>query len=384
MGAATSQARKAWGEAFWLADYPESNIDFFPIAREFKESTGSKKPLIRLVEVFRPVICCGISSYRTNRSVIYNRSKQAHRGDPRQTLAVIDWLDEQGIIETTKGYWNQDDPTLNRTSCYNGTPILAKLYPGAKTGPRQYQPPEYLVEIRDKNGDVIKGFRTAINPRAKAVAKVNQFLDKARIEINGQRVKGINYHRVFNHDMTLGGRFYHQVQTSHKDERALITIDGERTVERDFAALHIALAYALAGLDMPQGDAYTIGDYDRKVMKLVALVSLNGGSLPGIRKKLIDEGMPQWSKRAGELQDAFFTRHEAISDMVGQENIGLRLQNLDSQIAERILLEMTAKGVAVLGWHDSFIVQKSREADLVETMKAAYREIINREPPAIK
>lgn len=94
--------------------------------------------------------------------------------------------------------------------------------------------------------------------------------------------------------------------------------------------------------------------------------------------------MPQWSKRAGELQDAFFTRHEAISDMVGQENIGLRLQNLDSQIAERILLEMTAKGVAVLGWHDSFIVQKSREADLVETMKAAYREIINREPPAIK
>ncbi len=81
--------------------------------------------------------------------------------------------------------------------------------------------------------------------------------------------------------MTLGGRFYHQVQTSHKDERALITIDGERTVERDFAALHIALAYALAGLDMPQGDAYTIGDYDRKVMKLVALVSLNGGSLPG-------------------------------------------------------------------------------------------------------
>jgi len=72
----------------------------------------------------------------------------------------------------------------------------------------------------------------------------------------------------------------------------------------------------------------------------------------GIRKKLLDDDMPQWAKRAGELLDAFTLKHEAISDLMGQDNIGLRLQNLDSDIAERVFLEMAAKDVCTLGWHD--------------------------------
>ena len=135
---------------------------------------------------------------------------------------------------------------------------------------------------------------------------------------------------------------------------------------------------------MPPGDAYTIEGYDRNAIKLTALVTLNGGTVAGIRKKLLDEGMTTWAKRSGELLDAFITKHEAISDLMGEDNIGLRLQNLDSAIAERVLLEMTARDAVALGWHDSFIVRASRSDELVEVMQNAYRDVTGKEPPVIR
>jgi hypothetical protein len=57
---------------------------------------------------------------------------------------------------------------------------------------------------------------------------------------------------------------------------------------------------------------------------------------------------------------------------------------LDSDIAERVFLEMAAKEVCTLGWHDSFVVQKSRSNDLVEVMQNAYRDIVRSEPPLIR
>ena len=371
-------------DAFWLADYPDTEIDFLPLTKEYKDSTNSKKALVHLMGIFRAVVCCGLSSYRGGRVVIYNRSKNSGKEDPRPTNSVIDWMAEQGMIKCISGFWSQDNPSLNRTSGYQGTAVLAALFAGAKTGSRNYQPPEYLIELRNAEGKVIKGFKTAINPRAKAVAQVNSFIGKARIEIDGQRVKGINYHRVFNQTWSLGGRFYHPAQTSKKAERAMITIDGELTVERDFAALHIKVAYDLVGAEMPPGDAYTIEGYDRNAIKLTALVTLNGGTVAGIRKKLLDEGMTTWAKRSGELLDAFITKHEAISDLMGEDNIGLRLQNLDSAIAERVLLEMTARDAVALGWHDSFIVRASRSDELVEVMQNAYRDVTGKEPPVIR
>jgi len=371
-------------DAFWLSDYPDSNIDFMPIVKEYKLATGSKKASVHILPVLRSVICCGLSSYRGGRVVLYNRSKQAGRGDPRPVITAVAWMIGKGMAEGVKGFWSQDDPTLNRVSSYRGTSALAAMFKGAKTGARYYEAPEYLTELRNAAGQVIKGFKTALDPRSKSVASINRMMAKSLIEIDGQTVRGVAYHRVFNRDWNLGGRFYNQIQTSKKGERALITINGEPTEEKDFRALHIALAYALVGVDLPDGDPYDLPGFSRTAVKLCALVTLNGGTVAGIRKKLLDDDMPQWAKRAGELLDAFTLKHEAISDLMGQDNIGLRLQNLDSDIAERVFLEMAAKDVCTLGWHDSFVVQKSRASELVNVMENAYRDIVRSEPPLIR
>ena len=371
-------------DAFWLADYPDSNIDFMPIVKRFKADTRSKKSAVFILPIMRAVVCSGLSSHRGGRVVLYNRSKQGGRGDPRPTISTITWLIGQGLAEGRQGFWSMDDPTLNRTSAFHGTAALAAAFRGAKIGSRYYERPVYLTELRNASGEVIAGFKTAADPRSKAVASINKMIARSTIEICGQVVSGVNYHRVFNREWNLGGRFYNQIQTSVKATREFILIDGEATIEKDFRALHIALAYALVNVDLPDGDPYDLVGFPRTAVKLTALIVLNGGSLPGIRKKLIDAGLPQWAKRAGELLDAFTLKHEAIADLLGSENIGLRLQNLDSEIAERVFLEMASRGVCTLGWHDSFVVQKSRAAELVVVMKAAYRDVIHSEPPLIR
>ena len=371
-------------DVFWLADYPDTSIDLWGIASEFKTSCGLKKSLAHIIPKMRSIICSGLSSYRGSRAVLYNRSKQGTQDDPRLTITIIDWLRDQGLLVTAKGLWSQENPDRNRTSCFRGTATLSKLFQGQKTGSRHYEPPEYLLELRDASGHVLKGIRSMSNGKAKAVAAINHLISRARIEVCGQRVTGIQYHRVYNRTWNLGGRFYNPVQTSRKDDRAQITIDGEGTVERDFQALHIALAYAIAGATPPEGDPYKIPGFDRTAVKIASLVTLNGGSIAGVRKKLLDEGMNAWAKRSGELLDAFLQKHDAICDLLGQDHIGLRLQNLDSEIAERVMLEMAARGVVTLGWHDSFLVKKSSDADLIITMQNAYTDITGTPSPLVR
>lgn len=370
--------------SFWLADYPESDIDFEPFARNFRTATKSRKPLVELLPLVRAVVCSGLSAYRSGRVVLYSRTKNARGTDPRPCNAVIDFLIASGLAEGRKGYWNIDDPTLNRTSCYRGSAALVRMFPGARIGHRYYSPPEYLVELRDAHGNVVQGFRTANSARARSVAEVNRALRRANIAINGQQIRGVQYHRVYNRTWDLGGRFYHPVQTSRKEDRAFITIDGEPTVERDYRALHIALAYAKVGLPMPEGDPYTISGMSRDAVKLTSLITLNGGTRRGVRKRLIDDGLLAWAKRADELVEAFLDKHAAISDLLGTEDIGLELQHLDAEIAERVMLEMLAREAVVLGWHDSFVVQKGRADELSAVMRDAYRDIVGFDSPKVR
>ena len=60
--------------------------------------------------------------------------------------------------------------------------------------------------------------------------------------------------------------------------------------------------------------------------------------------------------------------------------IGLKLQNLDSQIAERVLMAMTERQIPCLPVHDSFIVPARHEAKLREAMMRSYMELMGFKP----
>lgn len=64
--------------------------------------------------------------------------------------------------------------------------------------------------------------------------------------------------------------------------------------------------------------------------------------------------------------------HPLITDQFNT-GAGLRLMGYDSEIAANVLQHFTDKGILCLCMHDSFIVQKQYEEELIDVMKESYK-----------
>lgn len=60
--------------------------------------------------------------------------------------------------------------------------------------------------------------------------------------------------------------------------------------------------------------------------------------------------------------------------------IGHKLQRIDSDIAERIMLHFAEQNIPCLGVHDSFIVDNQHSYELEAVMRQFYRDRIGFEP----
>ena len=69
--------------------------------------------------------------------------------------------------------------------------------------------------------------------------------------------------------------------------------------------------------------------------------------------------------------DAFEKKHEPIKKYFCT-GIGIKLQYLDSQIAEEVMLHFSKAGFAILPLHDSFIIHHGCEEALNESMNKAF------------
>ena len=72
---------------------------------------------------------------------------------------------------------------------------------------------------------------------------------------------------------------------------------------------------------------------------------------------------------AAKIITAFKDKHKAISEYFGS-GYGVKLQFLDSQIAEAVLLHLASQGILALPIHDSFIVQREHKNALEAAMYA--------------
>lgn len=197
-------------------------------------------------------------------------------------------------------------------------------------------------------------------------------------------------HRVFNQDFDKGGRFYGGWWQNVPEElRDHILIDGEPTIELDYKGFHIALLYALEGIDyfaQDGADPYVVEGWDRNSVKLLLQVLLNsknkqeaiGGFIDDRRKR----GLPTVPRNEiVSLLAKFESMHAPIARYFN-EGEGVRLQNLDARIAELVIHECMQNGIIdleaaareeiirhkflVLPVHDSFRV------------KARYKEYLRR------
>ncbi len=86
-----------------------------------------------------------------------------------------------------------------------------------------------------------------------------------------------------------------------------------------------------------------------------------------------------WTKEEeidlGDLIDRFALEHCKIGKHFFS-GIGIKLQHLDSLVAEQVINWMTQRGLPVLCIHDSFIIQSDEEKLLRSAMQSAYELVV--------
>lgn len=202
--------------------------------------------------------------------------------------------------------------------------------------------------------------------------------------------------RVFSREnWAMNGRFYGAWwQQIGSDLRSQIFINDKPTVEVDFKGLHVAILSAEQGVTV-EGDVYelpagvvpgTPPGLQRKIVKHLVLTALNARNKASAFRSFRDgwpAGVMQKGLTDNELQvvlDAFVRKHPHLEDALCADQ-GIRLMNVDSQIASLVHNHFTAQGVPVLSIHDSFIVSYDRVKELRATMGDASEAIVGRRLP---
>jgi hypothetical protein len=202
--------------------------------------------------------------------------------------------------------------------------------------------------------------------------------DKGKELLDLRRIQLV---RIFSRgSLEKGGRFYRGwwqgIPSMHRPH---IRINGKKTIEVDYSGMHLRMLYALCKVDFPYDkDPYDIGledwvgkeDSRRKVIKKAFNAILNDEE-GNYKLKAEDE------KVLGLSNDEFHQKlkdtHPKIYEEI-QSDIGLKLQKIDSDIAEEVLLQLTSLSIPCLPVHDSFIVSASNELLLIDLLKNAFRK----------
>jgi hypothetical protein len=185
--------------------------------------------------------------------------------------------------------------------------------------------------------------------------------------------------RIFNGDWKRGGRFYGPgFQSLPKELRSQLTINGEPVTEPDYPAHHLRILYALAGLSLhPEQDPYAVDGYDRNIVKRAMLILINART-PRQAMRAITHHLDLAPDDANRLLNELKQKHKSVESYF-HSGEGCRLQRLDSDMTERILLGLFIRqGVSVLPIHDSFVVPQKYEDATVEQMEEAFETVILR------
>jgi hypothetical protein len=143
------------------------------------------------------------------------------------------------------------------------------------------------------------------------------------------------------------------------------------------------MLYHRVGASLPTGGAYWYPGADpdqRDVRKAILNVMLNAiderKALAALRAKeeIRSVGLNS-NEKLKPIIEALKAHNEPISRFFNA-GCGPELQCLDSQVAERILIDLADKRIVCIPVHDSFIVKAGHEAELREAMARATHEVI--------
>lgn len=325
-------------------------------------------------------------------------------GINRQLPRVLRALDELGYVRLETGWYDRLRGTGRTNRARAAEPLERWFMSLGDRAPLMEVERECIILRGDADDDSehdidyedtpdIIAMRQRLTAYNELMARTSVTLDLSRCpEEPLVDYSHIRTYRVFNRgSFSIGGRFYGPwwttlsgVETAEGklNLRGFIRINGMETVELDYSAQHPTLLYAMKGLAVPD-DPYQCGPYDRSVVKHALLIALNASSR-GKAKKALDKWSREMIAATGfhdrfrvdrELLPALELKHEAIREYFYADTWSIT-QKMDSDIAERIMVHFTSKGIPVLMVHDSFIVQRDLGGELRSVMTDGMKDVM--------
>ena len=207
---------------------------------------------------------------------------------------------------------------------------------------------------------------------------INEENNKHEVLFNGNKLD-VNekvIYRVYGNkiDYTNNGRCYSMkngVQSLNKQERKQVMIDGHKTVEIDYSALHPNMLYALNNVVFKGNDIYDVGRWykghldkekARKAVKMMFLRMINAKS----KMIALYSFKESWNEENGRDKNEYiswmYNLYEAIKKkhyLIAHEfcsGKGTYLMNLDGKLIREVGWRLTREKICVLSVHDSIIV----------------------------
>jgi hypothetical protein len=337
----------------------------------------------------------------------------------RLLIDIIDAMSESGYIFDFKGYHDRSKPKNSRISrmIANRKLIIELFLPfNFKSFKIDKSPKTECIIVRKKIGgekieipyvdtpEIIEMRRNicAYNNLLKRTFIDMLFYPKEGIKTSSKEIIKINFNdkfvrRIFNDEkFSKGGRFFGGWwQKIPKYWRKRITLIGYvPSAEIDYSGLHIALLYALEGIDYwgsIKSDPYELPGYEkskrmRYFLKKVMLTSINASNITAAKKSVIKEINFNKSELGwvydekivlSDIIRDFAIKHSPISSFIFS-GFGLKLQRIDSDIAAHVINHMTKLEYPVLCLHDSFIFHSLYDSILKKAMEEAFNDTIHK------
>lgn len=364
--------------------------------------------------------------------VAYNRGRDAYAGGRRYNRLFIKYrvlinsiraMITAGYIENHPGtyfYSVFTNEYQGKISRMRATPMLLRLIVRHRINRKMIgrEPDEEVIKLRGLSFEEIDGKETKVkfpleyddepdyitNSRV-SIKAYNALLARTYIDIDDEyltveelvKLRGYSLdlsrkfvHRVFNNGAwDQGGRYYGSWWLEcPKLLRKHITINGNPTVELDYTGIHIHLLYAIEKINYAATgeDPYELEGFPiREANKFIMLIAVNAENeedcIKGVWKRIVDKRKTQEygiqnHQQIRDILHALKAKHSKIADHIAS-GYGVRLQFIDSCIAEQIVNFFTQRNIPILTVHDSFICSQLDEQTLLDQMRIAYTKIIN-------
>jgi hypothetical protein len=281
--------------------------------------------------------------------------------------SVVDWVEDKPDLRARVEAVNNATPTRGTLAIPKRSAVRPSAAPATASAPiRGNTSPPDAGRLPDSHREAMRKCATLwLWERRETDTHILYRIPESALQYQRKFCRG---------SFDCGGRYYADVQNIPSDWRQFVTLEGEDVVELDFDNLHFHMLYAERGKRL-DGDAYDVGNIalDRSHLKLVANVMVNARNSSQLYSCLYnDEELHGYSNaEIKEAVHALKDGHQPIQDAF-HSDAGIRLQNEDSRIAERVMLKTGAVGI-----HDGFMVPASEEQRLRRAMKIAFSESHN-------